>query len=125
MVCRSQTFFAIYHKHNNICKFHRSHSLLSHLREDYIARICFYTTSIDNSELPAVPFSLCVDSVACNSRGILNDGFSFSNYSIKKCRFSYVRSTYNCEYRFTHRKYLLQIPLGQIPLGREFPHLLL
>ena len=53
------------------------------------------TAGIDDGELPSVPLRLRIDPVPGNARNVLHNGLSFSDNTVEKCGFSYIRPSYD------------------------------
>ena len=59
-------------------------SLPSHLLEDNIVRLRFDTARIDKHKVAAEPFAVAVNSVPCNTGGIVDDGKPCADEFIEK-----------------------------------------
>ena len=92
----------ICNKYNDICRINCNLCLLPHLWENDISAVRLNSSCIDQGKFSVKPVHICINSVSCHTRRILYNGDHLPCQHIKKCGFSYIRTPYNGNYRFTH-----------------------
>ena len=97
-----QTIFAVNDKKNDVGHIHRDLRLLTHLRQNHVGARRLNAAGINQREMHAVPFCLCVDPVTGYAGGIFYDGNSFADDFIEERRFADIGAAYDRYNRFTH-----------------------
>ena len=81
--------------------------LLPHEGEDLVVGVGLDTAGVHQTELPAGPLALAVDTVAGDAGGILHNGQALSDELIEQHGLAHVGAAHNGDQRFCHKFTLL------------------
>ena len=92
----SETIYHIDNKKNGVCLFDGQVNLLINFFLKNIITTLDIASCIYQTKLYAIPIRLTIMSVSCDTTNCIYNCFSFFNQTIKKSRFSHIRSSHNC-----------------------------
>ena len=99
----------IANEQNNVCLFNRNLCLLTDRNSDSISIHDFDTTGINHHKLVIQPFSRSIQTVAGNTRRVLNNRNPAIGKNIEQSRFTNIRTSNYSNNRFSHNQISLII----------------
>ena len=111
----------ICYQNNYVCTFDGKFRLPPHLRQDFITGIRLNTAGIHHHEGTAPPFTLCINTIPCDTRGILHNGKPLSDQLIKQRRLSHIWAAYHCNNWQCHGQFPPFPPKNQTKKGEAKP----
>ena len=101
IVCQQSCAY-VAHKQDHIRSIDSDLCLFPHLFEDDVIGFRLNTARVDHNHRFTAPFRLSIDSIARDTRRILNDGTPFADELIEKGALAHIRSADNGDHRFSH-----------------------